>query len=114
MIAAGTLRHEVEVQVVRDVPEPLTGAIRPQPVTIATRRCSIEALSAREQLIAAQKQSRASLKVTMRVDGLPLTSKHRLVWNDRGRTRTFNIESVTDPDGLHVEQTCLVIEGGGP
>lgn len=102
---AGDLRHVVEIQR-RDEDVTTTGGSSPVWIPVASRRCAIEPLSARELMLAAQAQIRATTKVRMRYLA-GLTAKHRLVQIRNGRTIFFNVESVIDADEMHREQVVM-------
>lgn len=101
---AGPLRDRIEIQTpttARDA----GGAATVSYATEATRYGRIEPLSSRERLIAAQSQSRTTLRIYLRFyDGL--TTRHRL----KKGSRTFGIVGVTQPDERERETVCDVVE----
>ena len=105
---SGPLRHVVEIHAIVNEAA-AQGGSKPTQGSVARRPAEVRPLSARELERAAQTQMRATWQVRMRYF-LGLTTKHRIVWVDRGVTRTFGIESVIDTDARHREHLCLVTE----
>lgn len=104
---SGALRNVVEIQR-RDENVTTTGGSSPVWTPVASRRASIEPLSARELMLAGQAQIRATVKLRTRYfDYRGLAEKHRLVQSRNGRTITYNVESVVDADQMHREQVVM-------
>lgn len=101
---AGPLRDRIEIQAPTSTRD-AGGALVVTYATEATRWGRVEPLSSRERLIAAQSQTRTTLRIYLRFyDGL--TTRHRL----KKGSRTFGIVGVTQPDDRKRETVCDVVE----
>jgi SPP1 family predicted phage head-tail adaptor len=106
--SSGPRSNWVEIQEMRDVPQEVGGAAL-QAFTVAQCWASIEPLSARELILAAQTQVRSAVKIV--IDWFEgLTEKHRILWSDRGRARVFAIDAVIDTEMAHAEHVLLCTE----
>lgn len=98
------MRHRATVQA-RTVTQDAFGGFEQTWSTETERWVHLEPLSARELFQAAQVQADISHRITLRfLDGL--TTKHRMIIN----SKTYEIGSVTNPDGLKRFHVCLAIE----
>lgn len=103
-IAAGKLRHRIEIQTLTDA-DVGDGTFTSTYSTAATVWASIQPLRGREFMEAQQTTGRATHRVTMR--SYPaLTIKHRLVFGGR----TFGIEAVQHVDERPIMTQAMVVE----
>lgn len=91
---AGRLRHRVAIQ--SSVETNDHGSVTQAWTTQATRWADIRPASGREREVANQQNQETTHIVEMRTPGIAVTSKMRLVYD----SRTFEIESVRNPDEL--------------
>jgi SPP1 family predicted phage head-tail adaptor len=106
-LAAGKLRHRVQLQTPADLQDETTGGITRVWTTVATVWAAVEPLSAREFVQSAAEQSQVSARITIR-----RRSDINGAWRIVHGTKVYNVEGVlADKDSGLEYQTIVVSEG---
>lgn len=106
-VAAGRLRHKVDIQAPVQTQDPNTGEILESWLTIASVWAAVESLSMREFLAAQAEQSEVRAKITIRYrENVDATM--RIVYRGKWYT-VFGV--IPDSDSMLEHQVLMVGEG---
>ena len=111
-IAAGKLRHRIEIQEYQyQGQDPTTGQETRSWVTVHECWASIEPLSVRDLIAAQANQSRVTARIVIRyVDGINATM--RVVHAKRGESIVYEIEGVMEDQDSGIEYQTLMCAKG--